>query len=93
MNISISFACFINKTNFSIKDNDVYNQILEHERNLQKQLDDFIETTNKQWIRSFQHENFLHLNEPLLRKEDKYYLVNIKSGVIIAFERVLFYID
>jgi hypothetical protein len=93
VNISISFACFINKTNFSIKDNDVYNQILEHERNLQKQLDDFIETTNKQWIRSFQHENFLHLNEPLLRKEDKYYLVNIKSGVIIAFERVLFYID
>ncbi len=93
MNISISFACFINKTNFSIKDNDVYNQILEHERNLQKQLDDFIETTNKQWIRSFQQENFLHLNEPLLRKEDKYYLVNIKSEVIIAFERVLFYID
>ncbi len=93
MNISISFACFIHKTNFSIKDSDVYNQILEHERNLQKQLDDFIETTNKQWIRSFQQENFLHLNEPLLRKEDKYYLVNIKSEVIIAFERVLFYID
>jgi len=46
-------------------------------------LDDFIENTNKQWIDLFTKGNFLHLNEPLLRKEDEYYIVNIKSEVIV----------
>jgi hypothetical protein len=67
---------------FSIKDNDTYKRILEQERDIQKSLKDYIETTNKQWINIFQKANLLHLNEPLLRKEDKYYLVNIKPEVI-----------
>jgi hypothetical protein len=67
---------------FSIKDNDTYKRILEQERDIQKSLKDYIENTNKQWINIFQKENLLHLNEPLLRKEDKYYLVNIKPEVI-----------
>lgn len=31
---------------------------------------------------SFEKENLLHLNEPLLRKENQYYIVNIKPEVI-----------
>jgi hypothetical protein len=81
------------KTNFNIKNNDIYNQILEQERNLQKQLDDFIANTHKQWIQSFQNENFLHLNESLLRKEDQYYFVNIKSEVNCKIERVYFFLS
>lgn len=31
----------------------------------------------------FHKEDLLHLNEPLLRKENEYYIVNVKSEVSI----------
>ena len=45
-------------------------------------LDNFIEELKQRWIDLFRKENLLHLDEPLLRKENEYYLVNIKLEVI-----------
>ena len=51
-------------------------------------MDDFIGNTEKQWTQGFEKENFLHLNEPLLRKEGKYYLVNVKPELATALHEV-----
>lgn len=56
-------------------------RILHREHELQTKLNDFIEKVNREWIDRFQKENLLHLNEPLLRKENEYYLVNMKVEV------------
>lgn len=84
--ISLSFLNSSYYDCFRIKDNEIYKRILEEEKHLQKKLDNFIDKTNQQWIANFQKQNFLHLNEPLLRKEDTYYLVNIKPEVIISYD-------
>ena len=55
---------------------------MEQQSSLQSKLDEFIENANTQWMTSFKKENFLHLDEPLLRKENDYYVVNIKSEVM-----------
>ena len=64
-----------------MNDSDTYKRIFEQEEDLLKKLDEFMEQTNQQWIESFRKQDLLHLNEPLLRKEDNYYLVNIKPEV------------
>ncbi|CAF3576543.1 unnamed protein product [Rotaria sordida] len=73
----------------NIKDNDIYKRIVEQEKNIQIKLDNFIENINQQWINLFQKENLLHLNEPLLRKENEYYIVNIKSELATALHEVM----
>ncbi|CAF3388923.1 unnamed protein product [Rotaria sp. Silwood1] len=73
----------------NIKDNDIYKRILEQEKNIQIKLHNFIENINQQWINLFQKENLLHLNEPLLRKENEYYIVNIKSELATALHEVM----
>ena len=69
------------------KHKDVYVQVLEQERTLQRAAKEFLETTNDRWRSKLQTENLLHLNEPLLRKEKDYYLVNVKPDVILATVR------
>ncbi|UJR10317.1 hypothetical protein I4U23_014523 [Adineta vaga] len=72
-----------------IINNDTYKRILEQEQNLLKKLDDFTTNTNQQWITSFKTQNLLHLNEPLLRKDNSYYLVNIKSEFDTVLHEVM----
>lgn len=53
----------------------------DRQQKLQKRLDEFIEKTNQNWIDQFQKEDLLHLNEPLLRQDNHYYVVNMKIEV------------
>ena len=59
----------------------MYEEILQRERDLQGKLKDFVENSIDQWKRAFEKADYLHLNEPLLRKEGKYYIVNIQPEV------------
>lgn len=59
-------------------------QFLKREENLEKKLNELIEKLNRQWIDRFRQDDLLHLNEPLLRKENEYYVVNMKIEVICS---------
>ena len=60
---------------------DLGQRIPHREQNLLKRLDEFIERTNREWMEQFQKEDLLHLNEPLLRQDRHYYIVNMKIEV------------
>ena len=66
------------------KHKDVYEQVLEQERTLQRAAKDFLQTTNDRWRSKLQTENLLHLNEPLLCKAKDFYVVNVKPNVILT---------
>lgn len=72
------------RIDFRIGENSIYEQIVRREKDLQEKLKNFITKTIDEWKHSFEKENFLHLNEPLLRKEENYYIINIKPTVRIA---------
>ena len=77
----ISLICSMKRMRFSVEENSMYREMIQRERDLQEKLKSFMENTIERWMRSFENEDFLHLNEPLLRKEKKYYVVNIKPEV------------
>lgn len=64
-----------------MEENSMYRDLLQRERDLQMKVKNFIESIIEQWMRSFDKEDFLHLNDPLLRKEKRYYVINVKSEV------------
>lgn len=66
---------------FSLKETEGYERVMEQQRRILEKLADFIERTNQQWIDSFTEQDLLHLHEPLLRKQGQYYLVNAKPEV------------